>query len=276
MGLRHSAAERLVGRIVAFGFAVFAIFPVLWTLATSLKTERDVLARRLGLLPAPPTLANYVAIWTQSGLPTLMRNSAVVTMFTVLICVGVGTFAAYAVSRTRFRGRRAVLLVFLLVRAFPVVLLVVPLFLILRRVGLLDTRIGLALAYTGFLLPIFVWTMKGFFDAVPPELEEAARIDGCTRFGALWRVVLPLVRGGLFALRGVRGDRGMERVPVRAHADHECRLAHLAGRFAAHGGRVPAALGRAERRRHPQHPAGAGAVRAGAAHDCPRARGGGR
>jgi len=151
------------------------------------------------LLPHPVTLANYVAIWTQSNLPTLMRNSAIVTTFTVLICLAAGTLAAYSVSRARFTGRQQVLLFLLVLRMFPVVLMVIPLFVILRGAGLLDTRIGLALAYTGFLLPIFVWMMKGFFDAIPPELEEAARIDGCTRLGAMVRVVLPLVRGGLFA-----------------------------------------------------------------------------
>jgi len=197
--MRHTRAEKLVGAAVAIGFAIFAVFPVLWTLATSLKTEQDIIMRRLSLLPDPATLRNYVAIWTQSGLPTLMRNSAVVTCFTVLICVCAGTPASYAVSRASFHGRNQVLLFFLIVRMFPVVLLVIPLFIILRDIGLLDSRFGLALAYTGFLLPIFIWMMKGFFDAIPSELEEAARIDGCSRLGAMWRVVLPLVRGGLFA-----------------------------------------------------------------------------
>ena len=197
--MRRSRTEIVVGSIVMACFAVFAAFPVFWTLVTSLKTEQDIILRRISFVPSPATLQNYVAIWTQSGLPGLMRNSLVVTSYTVLMCVGAGTFASYAVSRARFRGRDQVLLFFLVVRMFPVVLLVIPLFIILRDAGLLDSRIGLALAYTGFLLPIFIWMMKGFFDAIPPELEEAARIDGCTRLGAMWRVVLPLVRGGLFA-----------------------------------------------------------------------------
>jgi multiple sugar transport system permease protein len=199
MPVPRSRTERAVGMAVALGFGVFAIFPVVWTLLTSLKREQDIVSRKLSLLPDPATLANYVAIWTQSNLPTLMRNSVVVTFFTVLICVGFGTLAAYAVSRVRFAGRIRILLFFLVLRMFPVVLMVIPLFIIMRNLGLLDTRIGLALAYTGFLLPIFVWMMKGFFDAIPPELEEAARIDGCTRLGAMLRVILPLVRGGLFA-----------------------------------------------------------------------------
>lgn len=184
---------------IALGFALFAAFPILWTLITSLKFEKDIITRTISLFPGPPTLSNYVAIWTQSNLPTLMVNSAIVTCYTVAICVTAGTFAAYTLSRMRFRGRHSVLLFLLVLRMFPIVLMVIPLFVILRNTGLLDSRIGLALAYSGFLLPIFVWMMKGFFDAIPPELEEAARIDGCTRLGALLRVILPLVQGGLWA-----------------------------------------------------------------------------
>jgi multiple sugar transport system permease protein len=199
MPVPRGRTERALGMVVAIGFAVFAIFPVVWTLITSLKREGDIVTRNIVLIPNPATLANYIAIWTQSNLPPLMRNSAVVTTDTVLICVGAGTFAAYAVSRARFAGRNQMLLFFLVLRMFPVVLMVIPLFIIMRGFGLLDTRIGLALAYTGFLLPIFIWMMKGFFDAIPLELEEAARIDGCSRLGAMIRVILPLVRGGLFA-----------------------------------------------------------------------------
>ena len=82
---------------------------------------------------------------------------------------------------------------------FPAVMIIIPLFIIMRDVGLLDSRLGLALAYATFLLPVFIWMMKGFFDAVPPDLEDAARIDGCSRLGAMLRVVLPLVVGGLVA-----------------------------------------------------------------------------
>lgn len=197
--MRRTLPERLAAYAIAIGFAVFAAFPLLWTLITSLKFEKDIITRTIRLLPDPPTLHNYAAIWTQSNLPTLMVNSAVTTLFTVLICVSAGTLAAYSVSRHRYRFRNQILLFYLLLRMFPVVLMVIPLFVILRGAGLLDTSIGLALAYTGFLLPIFIWMMKGFFDAIPAELEEAARIDGCTRLGAMLRVVLPLVRGGLWA-----------------------------------------------------------------------------
>ena len=197
--MRRGLIERGLVYLIAIGFTVFAAFPVVWALNISLKFERDIITRHITLLPNPATLTNYIAIWTQSNLPDLMWNSAVTTFFTVIICVVAGTLGAYSLSRQRFRGRQNVLLFFLVLRMFPVVLMIIPLFIIMKEAGLLDTRIGLALAYTAFLLPIFIWMMKGFFDAIPLELEEAARIDGCTRFGAMWRIVLPLVQGGLWA-----------------------------------------------------------------------------
>lgn len=197
--MRRSPLERIVIYLIAAGFTFFAAFPVLWAFNISLKFENDILRHHFTIWATPATLSNYIAIWTQSNLPALMWNSAVTTLFTVVICVFTGTLASYSLSRLQFRGRQNVLLFFLVLRMFPVVLMIIPLFIIMRQANLLDTRIGLALAYTAFLLPIFIWMMKGFFDAIPLELEEAARIDGCTRWGAMWRIVLPLARGGLWA-----------------------------------------------------------------------------
>jgi len=171
---------------------IFAIAPIIWTFLTSVT-------RDLQYLPATVTFDNYINIWQRSGFPTLILNSAITTTMTLMICLTIGSLAAYAFSRYRFRGRTTLLLFYLVIRMFPVVLLIIPLFIMLRDLGLLDKREGLALAYTTFLLPLCVWMMKGFFDAIPIDLEEAARIDGCTRLGALVRIVLPLARSGLVA-----------------------------------------------------------------------------
>jgi multiple sugar transport system permease protein len=177
----------------------FAVAPIIWTFLTSIKREQDIVTRDLQYLPSVVTLDNYINIWQRSGFPTLIANSAITTTLTLLICLTIGSLAAYAFSRYRFRGRTTLLMFYLVIRMFPVVLLIIPLFIILRDLGLLDKREGLALAYTTFLLPLCVWMMKGFFDAIPIDLEEAARIDGCTRLGALVRIVLPLARSGLVA-----------------------------------------------------------------------------
>lgn len=176
---------------------LFCLFPLIWTLLTSLKPEADIVTSTLQYIPRNLTLDNYVTLWQQSDFPTLVGNSVVTTSITGLICLTIGTLAAYSFSRYRFRGRGKLLIFYLVIRMFPVVLMIIPLFIMMRNLGLLDSRFGLALCYTTFLLPLCIWMLKGFFDAIPLELEEAARIDGCTRVGALVRIVLPLARSGL-------------------------------------------------------------------------------
>ncbi len=185
---------------VAIFFALFCILPLAWLVFTSLKPETEIVTS-LGVkyIPDTLTLKNYADIWRQSDFPNLLKNSFVTTMTTVVLCLITGTLASYAFSRYEFPGRRKMLLGYLVVRMFPAVMKIIPLFIIMRAIGLLDTSFGLALAYTSFLLPLFVWIMKGFFDALPDDLEDAARIEGCTRLGAMVRIVMPLVRNGLMA-----------------------------------------------------------------------------
>ncbi len=189
----------LLSAVILIVVALFAVFPIVWTFLTSLKVEADIVTSTMRYIPERITFDNYVALWQRSGFPQLVTNSLIVTSLTLVICMTIGSLAAYSLSRFRFVFRNQLLLLYLVVRMFPAVLLIIPLFIILRNLGLLDSRFGLALAYTTFLLPICVWMMKGFFDAIPVDLEEAARIDGCTRLGALNRIVLPLVRSGLVA-----------------------------------------------------------------------------
>ena len=184
---------------VVIGVVVFAVFPVLWTFLTSLKPEKDIVTINLQYLPQNVTIENYINIWNRSGFVALIINSGIVTVFTLILCMSIGTFAAYSLSRYQFRGRNAILQFYLVIRMFPVVLLIIPLFILLKNLRLLDSRFGLALAYTTFLLPFCIWMMKGFFDAIPVDLEDSARIDGCTRLGALGRIALPLARSGLIA-----------------------------------------------------------------------------
>ena len=196
---RARLAWNIATYAVLITLTVFCIFPLLWTLLTSLKYEADIVTQTMQYIPKRITFENYVTIWTQSGFPTLVFNSFVVTATTVVLCLITGTLAAYSFSRFHYRGRGPLMLGYLVIRMFPAVLMIIPLFILMRGVGLLDSRFGLALAYTSFLLPLFVWMLKGFFDAAPKELESAARIDGCTRLGAMIRIVLPLARNGLVA-----------------------------------------------------------------------------
>lgn len=196
---RASTTTNLVTYLILSLFALLSVLPVLWLLMTSLKPEQDIVTQTVQYLPQRVTFEHYATIWRQSGYPRLLVNSLLTTALTVAICLGAGIAAAYAFSRLDFPGRGKLLLGYLTLRMFPAVLLMVPLFVLLREIGLLDTRTGLALAYASFLLPLFVWIMKGFFDAVPRNLEDAARIDGCSRCDAIVLITLPLVRRGLTA-----------------------------------------------------------------------------
>jgi multiple sugar transport system permease protein len=198
MLLRRRIADLLVW-LLGLLITLFAVFPIAWALLTSLKKEEAIITAVMQYLPREITIQNYIDIWTRSNFPILLINSVIVTCFTVAICAVIGTLASYAIARFQFRGRRELMLFYLVIRMFPAVMIIIPLFILMRNLGLLDTRIGLALAYTTFLLPVFIWMMKGFFDVVPLELEDAARIDGCSRIGAMVRVILPLVVGGLVA-----------------------------------------------------------------------------
>ena len=201
--LQHRPRRLTAGAVGAYAVMVvlagFCLLPIVWTLLTSLKYEDDIVTPVMQYIPHRLTLSNYVTVWTQSGFPALVGNSAIVTFMTVAICLLVGTPAAYAFSRLSFPGRGPLMLGYLLVRMFPAVLMIIPLYVLMRGVGLIDTRVGLAIAYTSLLVPLFVWMLKGFFDAAPRELENAARIDGSTRLGAMVRIVLPLARNGLVA-----------------------------------------------------------------------------
>ena len=195
---RQRAGDALASALLVLVLA-FTLFPIAWTATTSLKREQDIVTSEMQYVPRRPTLENYVTLLNRSGYLIMFRNSALSTVLTVLLCLSVGTLAAYSISRYRFRGRSGMLTFYLVVRMFPAVLLLLPLYIMLRTVGLLDTLFGLALTYTTFLLPVSLLMLKGFFDGVPTELEDAARIDGCTRLGALVRVVLPLGRPGVAA-----------------------------------------------------------------------------
>jgi len=189
----------IIAYAVIIGAFIFAVFPIVWTLLTSLKANADILTSDIQYIPLRPTLENYSTLWAQAGFPTMFLNSAIVTVLTVIVCLTIGISGAYSLSRYRFRGRGQIMLFYLVVRMFPAVLLLLPIFIALRVLRLYDTHFGLAFAYTALLSPVCIWMLKGFFDGIPPELEDAARIDGCTRAGAIVRIVLPLARPGVAA-----------------------------------------------------------------------------
>lgn len=181
------------------GLVLFSVLPLLWTAYTSLRDKNEILLNSTKISLSGLKLEAYIQVWQDTSFPTLLRNSLIAVSLTMVMSLSLGTAAGYALSRSKFRGRQYVALTYLTVRLLPGVLLLIPIYLLMFRIGLLDTHIGLALAYTTFTLPAAVWLMKGFFDALPPDLENAARVDGCSRLGAMRRISLPLVLPGLAA-----------------------------------------------------------------------------
>ncbi|MHA6692505.1 carbohydrate ABC transporter permease [Devosia sp. A449] len=196
---RSKILSNIASYLAAALLMVFALFPLMWSFLLSFQSESDILDGIMRFSPLEWTASHYQNVWVRGDYPRLLGNSAMSTGLTVLICLCGGVLASYALSRGQFRGRNETMMFYLLVRMVPSIMLVIPMFIILRSLNLLDSTVGLSIAYSALLLPVFIWMMKGFFDGVPAELDESARIDGCTRAGALWRIVLPVVKGGLVA-----------------------------------------------------------------------------
>ncbi len=177
---------------------IWSLGPVYWMLATSFKTELEAARLDPKLWPTAPTLANYAGLGGDT-LPFVdfFVNSAVSCLATAVLALVIATPAAYALSRGRFRLKGPIHTGILVVRMLPLVVMLAPLYLLLLAAHLLDSLAGLVVGFTTFGLPFAVWMMKGFIDAVPIEVEEAARVDGCRRGAILVRVVLPLVVPGL-------------------------------------------------------------------------------
>jgi len=178
---------------------LFAIGPYLWMLLTSLRVESTLFAPNRTLWPAELTPANYLRLFTRTSFAINLLHSVVVALGTVAVGLALSITAAYAFSRYRFPGRRALMLTFLLINMFPLILLIIPLFITMRVLGILDTHLALILAHSTFSIPFATWMMTSYFDAIPRSLDEAALVDGCTPIGALLRVVLPLALPGVIA-----------------------------------------------------------------------------
>ena len=178
--------------------ALYCLAPFLWQVVTSLKPATE-LTSLPPLLPTRVSFEHYAAIFTGHPLLRLIANSAIVAAGTTVLALVVGALAAYAAAVLRVRGRAGILGVVLAVSMFPPIATVSPLFLLLNALGLRDTLAALVLTYSSFSLPLAVWLLASFFDALPRELYIAARVDGCGAFGALWRVILPLAAPGLAA-----------------------------------------------------------------------------
>jgi len=185
---------------VLLGFAGYCLVPFLWMVDTSVKPTPEIRSTHPTFLVPHPTLEHFARVVKDTSFLVFCRNSAVVALGSTIATMVLAVFASYAMSRWhRQMGVRVVAAALLVSQMIPGVLLLVPLYMLMKDLGLLSTYGALILTYTTFMLPICVFLLKGFFDGIPVELEEAAEIDGCSRLGILFRVLMPLSLPGLLS-----------------------------------------------------------------------------
>jgi multiple sugar transport system permease protein len=196
--------ERLLAdaavRVALLVFVVWTLAPVVWMIVSSLLNQ-------VALTSVPPdlslgqfTLDNYRGVLATGGsLVPALKNSLVVSLLTTGIALALGSAAAYAIARLSVPGGNTILLMTLATQMFPGIVIIIPLFIVLSRLRLIDTYAGLVLVYLSFVLPIVIWILKGFFESIPPELEKAAAVDGASTLQTFTRIVLPISLPSLFA-----------------------------------------------------------------------------
>ncbi len=182
-----------------FLFMVWTLTPLAWLFGTAFKLPRDYSADPPQVIPATISFDGFNNAFGNFKAGSYLWNSIQITAGSTVLSIVIGLLAAYSFSRFQFKGSRSASLALLGLRMFPIVALAIPLFIILKTLGLLNTLFGIILAMQLIQLPYVVWMMKGFFDDLPVELEEAGQVDGCTRLGAFWRIVLPLMAPGIVA-----------------------------------------------------------------------------
>ena len=196
MKRRPAAAVAIYAAAAVVG--LFAMGPFLWMVVTSLKPDGEIFSPTPSLWTGDPQFGRYADV-LDGGFAKALRNSLIVATATTVAGVAVAALAGYALARFDLPLRRYLLLMVMAVQMFPLVVLIIPLFVVMKALGLLDSWVGLVIAYLSFTTPLAVWLLRSFFETIPRELEEAAMSDGATRFGAMIRVIFPLAGPGLAA-----------------------------------------------------------------------------
>ena len=190
---------RIANTIILLAFILFVLFPVFWMFSTSIRSETEIFRIPPLLWPSNPTLEPYKSVIKEEPIKVYFLNTIFVSAITVLFSTIFGALGAYGFSRFKFKGANLLLGFILATQMFPYIVIVLPYFKIMASLNLIDTYLGLIIAYISFCLPFVTWMLKGFFDAIPSELDEAAMIDGCNRVQAFFKVILPVSLPGLAA-----------------------------------------------------------------------------
>ena len=175
----------------------FALAPFVWMLLTSIKPNADLSQFPVRYLPSSTTFEHYRTLIQRTSFPVNLLNSLIIACGAVLLGLATSVPAAYSFSRFRFAGRRTLMTSFLVINMFPIVLLIIPLFVLMRMLGLIDTFLGVIIGHSTFSIPFSIWMLASYFNAIPKDLDEAATIDGASRLQTIRLVVLPLVMPGI-------------------------------------------------------------------------------
>lgn len=199
MSLRHKrivrkTIQQLCLHALFIVLCFITLIPILYALSVSLNADNSLVSSDFRFIPRHFTLHNYIAVFTEEPVMLWFKNSLTLAVVTVLISLVIAVPAAYAFSRMQFKGRRPILRLLVLLYSFPSVLSMFAIYTLLRPMGLINSRLGLILIYTGTMAEFGLLNMKGYFDTIPNEIEEAAAIDGASRMQQVTRIVLPLAR----------------------------------------------------------------------------------
>ncbi len=186
----------LLAVFVALSLAI--LYPMVGMVSLSLRSNAELIKSN-SLIPANPSIDNYIKMWDQAPFPIFFRNSIILAVSTVVITGTLAAGAGYSLNRYRFRAKGAIQLWFIYSQVLPIVILIVPVYLLMRAIGLYNTLPGLLVVYVGITLPFATLLMRGFYAQLPLDMEEACLVDGASRFQAWWYIALPLVRPGLLA-----------------------------------------------------------------------------
>lgn len=183
-------------------YVLFALFPIYWLVKIAVTPDRSIYTEGTQFWPTSFTLDNFVSVLFLTDFLVYFKNSLIVSLGTALVTTCVATAAGYAFSRFAFRGKTVIIALMLVTQMFPLLMIIAPIYKIMAGLKLLDSLTGLIIVYSAFNVPFATFLMQSFFDGIPKDLEEAAMIDGCTRFEALRKVIFPLTLPGLAATLG--------------------------------------------------------------------------
>lgn len=178
-------------------FLVFALFPIYWMANTALKPANEAVTLPLQYRPSTITFENFISVWQKTDFPIFFTNSLIVSLCAAGFALVLSVCAGYALSRFEFRGKRLTLLMFLATQMVPILVMIVPLFLLFKNLHLINTLFSLMISYSVITLPFCSMTIMGFFQRIPAAIEESAMVDGCNRFQALYRIVIPVMLPGI-------------------------------------------------------------------------------